>query len=1341
MARLTVAVVCLGLVLSGCNLREGVVARLTRDLRTTGTRTPGARTPMLPTLDPSTPTTGTNGVDVTTTTTHDDGYAHSLPVDVSDSLGHHSTTHYDELLRPVSVQHFNSLAVRPGSPIPASPGSTVVSGYYPNGELLFEQRVETGLRWDYTLDGMNRVTQVKESGGGLADLFRSTGYDAKVKRQEQSRNGYLTKFTPDEVYRPTAQDEYELGGTTRALGQSWTYDDVARTVLHVDRSGIATLAEADGLGRVTKTTRGYGLALSQVVQHQYDEVGHETGTIDANLHASAKVYDAEGRVVRDSRAVLTLDRMETVSTFDGVGNVRTTKSLRVTGVAFDVRSTYDDLNRAVRVEDATGRVTTKAYDEAGNLLCVRDFEGGSPLEDGAAKGLLVGGDAGVTGLVCGDGAFVTSYTYDELGKQTALQDANHNSWHFVYDAARNLVARLDGDGHLTQYEYDARNRRTAEYQHLEEGTPLPTRDAKVAYAGPDAGFTSGMLRTRWGYDGDGHLADETDPKGQVKHSVYGLAGRLKQVTYSGHALPRALPSIDSVAFTYTGNGEAWTVTESKTTSGGPVTEVTTHGYDALERRASTQRYDGQVVTYGYDVKGNRTLVKDAAGEATTYTYDAADRLGTATTPAGTATYGYWEDGLLKTTTYRDSKAVVTLTEGRQYDEAGRLRQLRSVGAAGLVAEFDYDYDGNGNRAQQVETRGGGAAETTTYGYDDANRLVGVSYPEETVLYWLDATGNRKGEKRALPGVVSALTVAAFAALTPAQASGFVQRQYNAADWLVRKEVPAGPTTTLTYDANGNRVGEGTRTYEWDIRDTLTQVTDGAQVIGTYDYNADVQRVKADTQDGHVEYVLDGQYVLQETGARTRRYHFGEGNGLAVTDASGSRWLLNDAQGSTSAEVGSSTTHRKYDAWGNYRGGTAPTAGEARLGYTGHQYDIETGLTYARARYYDSVNGVFLSRDSLEGVLTIAPSLHRFAYAHNNPLINTDPSGRIIPLIILGGIIAWESLVIHNEVTTGQGLTASSDSLQRQAMAHFEAQGTGALSADSSAGDQTAAVATTTGGQFATSTFFGLPNLVLHPGKTLEGIASIPSRFANGVERALTGHGETDVLQGTGEAVGALGEAVVVAEGARSTAAWAKDPLGFDRTFATATQEGVEGLAREMKGAPGTTTAPQAWPPPRPPLPPYDDTTTHGVLYTKEGKTYNLSSGPDGADPRYRNYFSSTHVEGKAALQMRADGSKEGIVFHNNSNGTCGQCDAQLPTFVPSGSMLRSVPPPNAKANNSRAVAIPKDYPGNELDPLPAGAAGALRPPVRINLKTPNPPAQPSVSTAPSSNPPPDGESP
>lgn len=58
----------------------------------------------------------------------------------------------------------------------------------------------------------------------------------------------------------------------------------------------------------------------------------------------------------------------------------------------------------------------------------------------------------------------------------------------------------------------------------------------------------------------------------------------------------------------------------------------------------------------------------------------------------------------------------------------------------------------------------------------------------------------------------------------------------------------------------------------------------------------------------------------------------------------------------------------------------------------HQYDPETALVYARARYYDPDVGRFLSRDTHEGSYGDVPSLHRYVYGRVNPLVYVDEDG-------------------------------------------------------------------------------------------------------------------------------------------------------------------------------------------------------------------------------------------------------------------------------------------------------------------------------------------------------------
>jgi hypothetical protein len=205
-----------------------------------------------------------------------------------------------------------------------------------------------------------------------------------------------------------------------------------------------------------------------------------------------------------------------------------------------------------------------------------------------------------------------------------------------------------------------------------------------------------------------------------------------------------------------------------------VTVASTYGVlDRLE--AVTYPEPGLRIAYPYPV-------------STAYEYD-----GTATTPAGQATYRYHGDGLLAGASLPNG-----LEEARCYDPAGRVTAIVTASgtiggacpdAAGMVSRFDYGYDANGNRTLQWERRTApgsasiGEVEETRYGYDALDRLVGVGYPDRTVLYQLDAVGNRVGEPVKPAGGVLALTVAAFTALTPADglASDLVAT-FNRADW-------------------------------------------------------------------------------------------------------------------------------------------------------------------------------------------------------------------------------------------------------------------------------------------------------------------------------------------------------------------------------------------------------------------------------------------------------------------------------------------------------------------------------------------------------------------------------
>lgn len=61
-------------------------------------------------------------------------------------------------------------------------------------------------------------------------------------------------------------------------------------------------------------------------------------------------------------------------------------------------------------------------------------------------------------------------------------------------------------------------------------------------------------------------------------------------------------------------------------------------------------------------------------------------------------------------------------------------------------------------------------------------------------------------------------------------------------------------------------------------------------------------------------------------------------------------------------------------------------------FAGEQFDEALGDYYLRSRYYDADTGRFTTRDTYEGRLAEPLTLHKYIYAHDNPVNFTDPTG-------------------------------------------------------------------------------------------------------------------------------------------------------------------------------------------------------------------------------------------------------------------------------------------------------------------------------------------------------------
>ncbi len=163
------------------------------------------------------------------------------------------------------------------------------------------------------------------------------------------------------------------------------------------------------------------------------------------------------------------------------------------------------------------------------------------------------------------------------------------------------------------------------------------------------------------------------------------------------------------------------------------------------------------------------------------------------------------------------------------------------------------------------------------------------------------------------------------------------------------------TAPYTYNGDGALVDDGTTRYTQDLAAPLSQVLQTTQGSATADYL----------------YGLDR---------------------LAAQSGSAKTWYVGDALGSvrmTLDDAGASLGAVNYDPWGTVESGSVPV-----FGFTGELQDSATGLMNLRARWYSIARGTFTSRDPFAGLIERPQTLAQYAYAENDPVTRTDPSGNL-----------------------------------------------------------------------------------------------------------------------------------------------------------------------------------------------------------------------------------------------------------------------------------------------------------------------------------------------------------
>ena len=744
-----------------------------------------------------------------------------------------------------------------------------------------------------------------------------------------------------------------------------------------DSNGAVATTQYDALGRRTRVTQpdGFWTTTSYVnvgtvgSQHvrtdsqlglstwtYFDGLGRATKTLSTGPENTTIVtrteYDARGAVRRRSVPAFTTATTTQWTTFryDALGRV--TRTTYPDGT--QTRACYDDW---VTVEiDANRHKTRTTRDAYGRVVKVEEYTGtyttcstarGTPYATTTYVYDRLGNLLTVTDALGNR----TTMRYDTLSRKTQMRDPDLGTWTYQYDLNGNLIRQTDAKRQRVHFHYDSLHRRVQK----DYGTRKALGSGDVMYT----------------YDGttahrQGRLAQVEDVSGTAQFQ-YDVAGRVTRTdkwvdSPVGAVVPAGYPTTTrtrggtevqatryTTTSTYDGLGRVTSLTYPDTSTSPPPVTYTYTGPQLASVQAGTTTYARYS---GFNALGQPSTLTLGNGTATTYTYDAQNY---------------------------------------------RLATLRTVQGSTVLQDLGYTFDAGGNVTGLTDTRHG----NQTYTYDDLDRLTGATGGYGTVSYSYNQIGN----------MLSNSKVGTYRY----NASGTTSTRPHA----VTRAGTGADATTYSYDANGNVLVGGGRIITWDEENRpASMIKDG--VTTRFVYNGDGGRVKKTVSRTQLDdltgestlqastTVYVGQLLVCEGTACAKQIYAGSQR-IALVQGSGSTsYFHGDHLGSTSVLTdgnGTAEEHNSYLPYGDIHTHTGTT--DVAYKYTGQERDASTGVYFYNARYYDPVLGRFLSPDTYVQNPGDPQTLNRYAYARNNPVRYTDPSGHFF-----GSIFKFFKRIAH-----------------------------------------------------------------------------------------------------------------------------------------------------------------------------------------------------------------------------------------------------------------------------------------------------------------------------------------
>lgn len=832
-----------------------------------------------------------------------------------------------------------------------------------------------GLRLEYNYDDKGQLAAVENSRkirieyryadkGKLVSAKDQLGNELELARIGPIKRSDARKTAKPDSLQQLPKYDFDAQGriTSTAEGaasKSYEYDEEGRTSAIAGPEGRAS-CKYDAFGRIESVQNANGTSS----RFEYNNLDLPIFVLKPDGRTEKLKYDEHGRLLRRERSPTDWEELS----YDNAGRIE----MRRTPPAAEEHYVFGDADRVARVKYSSGREASFEYDPAGRVLSESWSSGEKRMWRYDADGRLAE-SVGPTGLK-------TTYRYDAQGQMVGAEDSIHGQTSYrrspkgdVIETAGGKTARtltewgkpleiVEPGGARTVFNYDGRGllERVLSPMNVAwryEYNPARKLTAIVAPSG---------LRTSTTWDAAGRRTKVARGNVAWREYHYNSGGRVEQ-EYSG--IGRA------ARYAYDKEGQ---VNEVELPDG-KVAYTIDKGGRRFTRKGSGYQVedqyngDGTLLVRKYKPAGlDVKLPLDSAGRAAgielnnlkvVYGYGTRGQIAQITLPGGTAIKVVMDDAA-RPIEFTFGK---TLVEKISYDRSDRIIAIEAKQTSGKnVFSERYAHDAAGNLSQRITDSGFPAK----FEYDRESRLTRGSGRNVQRIFTYDVDGN--------------LTTNGDGARCQIDNLG--------------RPIQQGPTS-YSWDAGGNltlvQTAKGNIENVFDAAGRLVERRDGKNTW-KFGYDSGQDRLWEQGPSGKRWYAyLDDRIAgwKDEAGTTWLIVSFpGTDRPLAICGSNGKTlFVLHDRICSARRFVdpsGAIVASDDYTAFGNLLG----SSGKRPIGIYAGMVRDETGLFYARRRYYDSTIARFISIDPLIGTPGTPSSHNPYAYAANNPLRYRDPMG-------------------------------------------------------------------------------------------------------------------------------------------------------------------------------------------------------------------------------------------------------------------------------------------------------------------------------------------------------------